>query len=101
MRARTDEQEERDEAKWTEGEQAAYRAMLGVVLDGLRSTGTTDDPSVRIAQLELYQSEIIAALRAACDEFGDNDWPDDLHVADVIEKHLLRHVRASTEELNR
>jgi hypothetical protein len=30
-----------------------------------------------------------AALRTLCDDLGlPNDWPDDLHLADVVEKHI-------------
>lgn len=35
-------------------------------------------------------------LRQVCDEFGDNDWPDNLHLADVIEKHLWDELRAES-----
>lgn len=35
-----------------------------------------------------------SVLRDLCDEFGDNDWPDDLWMPDVVEKHLARHLRA-------
>jgi len=41
---------------------------------------------------EQERREIISALRDACSEIGDNDWPDDLHIADIIEKHLARHL---------
>ena len=36
--------------------------------------------------------ETVLALRRICGEFGDNDWPDTLHLVDVIEKHLERHL---------
>lgn len=26
-------------------------------------------------------------------DFGDNEWPDNLHLADVIDKHLDRYLR--------
>lgn len=34
--------------------------------------------------------EIRLALRDLCRQYGDNDWPDDLHPVDAIEKHLVR-----------
>lgn len=43
--------------------------------------------------LLISRAQTVAALRAICEEFGDNDWSDDLHPADVIEKHLARHLR--------
>lgn len=48
----------------------------------------------------------VAMLRLECAEYGDNDWPDTLHLADIIEKHLarsaydaLRRERESVEQL--
>ena len=41
----------------------------------------------------LQEREIaIIVLRRLCAEHGDNDWPDELHLADVIEKHLANHL---------
>lgn len=34
----------------------------------------------------------VKMLRDVCADFGDNDWADELHLADVIEKHLARHL---------
>jgi len=34
----------------------------------------------------------VAALRSVCGDFGDNDWSSEVHLADVIEKHLGRHL---------
>jgi hypothetical protein len=41
---------------------------------------------------EIERKGIIAALRELCAAFGDNDWPDDLDLRDVIEKHLGKHL---------
>lgn len=30
----------------------------------------------------------ISVLRGLCEYFGDNDWDTDLHLADIIDKHL-------------
>ena len=38
------------------------------------------------------RDEIIAMMRKICAEYGDNDWPDALHPADVLEKHLYCHL---------
>jgi hypothetical protein len=34
----------------------------------------------------------IRLLREICEAHGDNDWPDDLQLEDILEKHLLRHL---------
>ena len=46
-----------------------------------------------IADLQKERLMVVAALRRVCEEHGDNDWPDNLHLADVIEKHLARHLQ--------
>jgi hypothetical protein len=43
-------------------------------------------------QYEAERKEAIAKLREVCEEFGDNDWEDSLHLADIIEKHLYLHL---------
>jgi hypothetical protein len=46
----------------------------------------------------IERQEAIEKLRELCDEFGDNDWPDELHLADVIEKHLAGHLYSREDE---
>jgi predicted secreted protein len=38
------------------------------------------------------REQAIAALRRVCEEHGDNDWDESLHLADIIDKHLGRHL---------
>jgi len=38
------------------------------------------------------REETIKILRKLCTEFGDNEWADDLHLRDVIEKHLAKYL---------
>ena len=42
--------------------------------------------------LIVEREEAIQALRDVCEDHGDNDWTEDLHLADVIHKHLGRHL---------
>ena len=37
---------------------------------------------------QVERAEAIEMLRQVCEEIGDNDWPDNLHLADIIEKHI-------------
>lgn len=73
------------------GERAA---LLGVLSHVLAELGV-DDPEAGKARWVSERSKAVAALRSACDDFGDNDWPDRLNLVDVIEKHLVRHLDAS------
>lgn len=47
----------------------------------------------RLLRLEADRLEMLGALRELCAELGCNDWPDNLHPHDVVEKHLGRRVR--------
>jgi hypothetical protein len=44
-----------------------------------------------LEKIKIDRNEIIQVLRNVCKDFGDNDWSDELHPADVIEKHLARY----------
>lgn len=45
------------------------------------------------------EPELLAGLRELCREYGDNDWPDNLHPLDVIEKHLTRPLYSQLERM--
>jgi hypothetical protein len=47
-----------------------------------------------VMQLRAHLDAARAMLRIECAEAGCNDWPDNLHLADVIEKHLCRSLWA-------
>ena len=44
------------------------------------------------------RSQLVRALRRICEEHGDNDWPDDLALVDVLEKHLECHLDDDANE---
>lgn len=80
--------DEHDRA-YTEGSRMAWRQMLA---ECVRQLGY-DDPEATKVNWIAEREAAIAALRSACEEFGDNDWTEQLHLADVIEKHLTRHLQ--------
>jgi hypothetical protein len=75
-----------EEAAYTEGQKAIWRNLIA---QALRELGR-DSPEWTSHRWVVEREETVAALRRACRDQGDNDWPDDLHLVDVIEKHLLR-----------
>lgn len=79
------EQSERD---WDAGHKAAWRTMLVLAASELGY----DDPLAKAAALIGERADAIVALREVCSEFGRNDWPDNLHLADIIDKNLHRHL---------
>ena len=79
-----------DENAYSQGSNAAWRAMLG---ECLRHLGAEDSDAARVRWVA-ERADIVAALRRVCADFGDNDWPDDAHLGDVIDKHLHDHLAA-------
>lgn len=55
--------------------------------------------SDELQQMRDEIASVRAMLRIECEDLGDNEWSDSLHLADVIEKHLARPARATIEHL--
>jgi hypothetical protein len=53
-----------------------------------------EDPDFQRHQWTLERHQAIVVLRRICDYYGDNDWKDNLHLADIIEKHLEKYLEA-------
>lgn len=80
------------ERDYEQGSRAAWTYLLG---ECLRQLGYETRAVKRVAWIAEREAAI-AALRGVCGRFGDNDWTNDLHLADIIEKHLrdrLEYVR--------
>ncbi len=72
------------------GRQAAYRHILRQCLAEL--------PEGSEHRWQLERGAAVAALRRVCADHGDNDWPDNLSLADVIEKHLRQQLDRECDE---
>ena len=77
-----------DELSYIQGSNQALVGMLSFVLREL-DFDETDMERKYYAWIEERQAAV-NQLRQLCDKYGDNDWPDSLHLGDVIEKHLAR-----------
>ena len=53
-----------------------------------------DDPETKRSSWIIEREEAISMLRTTCRDFGDLDWQEDLHLSDIIDKHLARHLHA-------
>jgi hypothetical protein len=87
--ATQDDLQERLEDHYVRGANAAWTQMLQVCLKGLMFEG---DLEAGRARWLIERAQAVHTLRMVCDDFGDNDWPDNLHLSDVIEKHLARYL---------
>ena len=45
-----------------------------------------------LVRLAKERDEAVTALRRICATHGGLDWPADLHLADILEKHLERYL---------
>jgi hypothetical protein len=79
---------EDEEQAWIRGHRAALTSILSDCLTGL---GYQDTEATR-AKWIIEREQTIAKLREVCGDHGDNEWSEELHLADVIDKHLARHL---------
>lgn len=77
---------EAEERAYERGMRSVYREQLQNALRGLDQKDR--DKSAWILEREAA----IATLRQLCETHGDNDWPNDLHLSDIIDKHLGRYL---------
>lgn len=77
-----------DELAYLRGQRSIWLRLLR---DAARDLGQ-DSPEWTAERWRIEREETIAMLRQVCERHGDNDWPDDLHLGDVIEKHLWRNL---------
>ena len=67
------------------------QALMGVLQHCCIALGY-DDLEIKQRAWILERENALVALRNVCNEYGDNDWPDGLHLADIIDKHLHRNM---------
>ena len=78
----------KEETAYDEGYRMAWTFML---IECLRHLGYEDPETQKVAWIK-EREQAIHQLRSLCEEFGDNDWNANLHLADIIEKHLGDHL---------
>lgn len=78
------------EAAYEAGSRMAWLQILNACLMQL---GYDSDEVRKVAWVSERESAIVQ-LRLLCADFGDNDWPADLHLGDIIGKHLGDRLRA-------
>lgn len=88
---------EEHEQIWLQGNRAAWLALLTQALKELGvNQSEIEQPLVGMARTVSHLEETRKALRIICRRHGDNNWDDDLHLADVIDKHLGEHLNAAS-----
>lgn len=67
------------------------QVLIGMALHFLREL---DEQSTVVVKLRWIAErlEVVTALRRICERYGDNEWDENLHLVDVVEKHLENHL---------
>ncbi|MFA4974135.1 MAG: hypothetical protein WC683_16115 [bacterium] len=81
-------QAERGPDPYAEGNRHALIQMAGHLIAELGATESTPSLASLMLRAQKERLETVSALRRLCARHGDNDWPDDLYLPDVIEKHI-------------
>lgn len=89
----------KEEEAYERGVRAIHMSVLRRHLIELGYSKSMDDPVATVAFLTLEREQLIAALRAVCKDFGDNEWTPDHNMADVVEKHLSDKIRDQLESI--
>lgn len=74
----------KEETAYMQGHRAAWQQVLN---EALRQLGY-DSPESNAARWASEREAAIQSLRARCREKGDNDWDENMHLQDIINKHL-------------
>ena len=59
-----------------------------ILADCIKALGYEKGTDTELAKLIIEREEAISQLRRICEAHGDNDWDENLHMGDIIEKHL-------------
>lgn len=83
----------------TEGEERAYQqglrqAYLHMTGDALRHLER--GPEFTNLVWERERLEVVMKMREICEYHGDNDWTDNINLADVLERHLMNHLEENS-----
>ena len=66
---------------------------MRVEIDGVRYTPITQD-NAELAELRQEREDVIKMLRDIAQRkvLGDNEWSDNLHLRDILEKHFFDYL---------
>jgi hypothetical protein len=70
--------------------------LLNILIPALAAAGVpVMDIATGLIIRDDERAKAIVALREVCKNYGDNDWPDNLNLADIVNNHLLRHLQVT------
>lgn len=88
------------EPSYIAGKNAALRRSIVAMAHEL-SVFAPEDPAAKVAYLLDERACVQRALREMFELLGCDDWSDDLHLGDVVEKNLLPALKQKLDVLGR
>jgi hypothetical protein len=80
---------------YEEGNRDAWLEIFRHAIHGIGRGG----PEWDMAKLIVERERAIKELRWLCGLYGDNDWDSNLHLCDILDKHLARHLRVNKDKI--
>lgn len=77
-----------EEKAYLQGRKSLAREFLGYAIQEVDGDVKTRSELIK------ERAGAIAKLREICAAYGDNDWDDNLHLVDILDKHLLNHLES-------
>lgn len=87
---------EQERQAYLDGEHMAWSMIAEQCIQHLNS----ETAIKAVVSYLIERNEAVVKLRDLCRDFGDNSWDDSLHLADIIEKNLARHLYNNFERTN-
>jgi hypothetical protein len=78
-----------NEASYIKGQRQTWSSLLAQCI---RELGYELGTETELAKLIVEREEAVSQLRRICEDHGDNDWDETLHMADIVDKHLGKHL---------
>ena len=91
----TENESKQFETGYEAGRRASAVSLMRSILGDLLGEADKERPMPalkRLAQMTVEREEAVAVLRLICRAHGDLDWEPSLHLADIIDKHLGKHL---------
>lgn len=91
-------QVQQSEKAWAAGRRSYAAHILREAARELACELDARRPEAAVALLLAEREAAVAKLEDLCRDFGDDNWAPNLHLADIIDKHLGRYLHAARNE---
>ena len=85
-----------NESYYLRGQRSILVKQLRDILRSLDANGGNFDSYyiTETVRLKSEREDVISVIRMVCEDYGDNQWDESMHLGDVIDKHLYKHLNS-------